>query len=190
MVLLTKEYYTSNMTEIFADDVCSAYLRAGADGKPIAVGFVGKRNSKAFHYYFKSADELYAYVNKWREGIIASTKARAEAKTARKKEQAEYRHTYKEGDILHSSWGFEQTQCEFYQVISTTEKTITIQRIASERLEATSWASEYRTALPNQFLKDYEPTTHKVKVGGTIKFSSYQNANLWDGNKKYCSWYA
>ena len=45
------------------------------------------------------------------------------------KEYKEPEHNIKVGDIFYNSWGYEQTNIDFYQVIKTTKKTITLKGI-------------------------------------------------------------
>ncbi len=38
-------------------------------------------------------------------------------------------HDIKKGDIFYNSWGYEQTNIDYYQVVKTTKKTISLTRI-------------------------------------------------------------
>ena len=50
-------------------------------------------------------------------------------KLAKIKPYSEPKHDIKIGDIFYNSWGYDQTNIDFYQVISTTAKTITLRAI-------------------------------------------------------------
>lgn len=50
-------------------------------------------------------------------------------KLAEIKPYTEPKHNIKPGDIFYNSWGYEQTNIDFYQVVSTTAKTITLRKI-------------------------------------------------------------
>ena len=43
----------------------------------------------------------------------------------------EPKHNIKIGDIFYNSWGYDQTNIDFYQVVATTAKTITLRAIKS-----------------------------------------------------------
>lgn len=60
------------------------------------------------------------------------------------------------GQIFYSSWGYDQTNIDFYKVIRKTAKTIELQQIGQQYVEATSSLSEYVTADPDKILYDYE----------------------------------
>ena len=45
------------------------------------------------------------------------------------KEYEEPKHNIKIGDIFYNSWGYEQTNIDYYQVVKATKKTISLRRI-------------------------------------------------------------
>lgn len=45
------------------------------------------------------------------------------------KEYKEPQHDIKAGDIFYNSWGYEQTNIDYYQVVKATKKTITLKEI-------------------------------------------------------------
>jgi len=107
----------------------------------------------------------------------------------------------KVGDIFYASWGYEQTNVQFYKVVRATEKTVWVQELMQVVIEQTSWASEtVRAGLePKQTWKGYDEETgqaiweeapitrHRIQWSGDyvyIKMNSYKFANLWDGKDK------
>lgn len=97
-------------------------------------------------------------------------------------------HNFQIGDILYSSWGYDQTNVDFYQVVKVTPSTIGIRKIDSD-LKATGFMCGHVTAKPGQFVSD-EVMVKRPDRNGYIKISSYASANKWDGKPKYQSWYA
>ena len=62
------------------------------------------------------------------------------------------------GDLLYSSWGWEQTNIDFYQVVALKGKhTIIIRKIAGEYVGGYSWSGKVRP-LRNHFVGDTEYT--------------------------------
>jgi len=86
------------------------------DGKGGIYGlaFGGKANKPLWHYRFRSPDQFEKQVKE----TIDSRKSHAETMDKRRQERTQYRHTLKEGDILYSSWGYDQTNIDFYQVVA------------------------------------------------------------------------
>ena len=90
----------------------------------------------------------------------------------------------KVGDILEASWGYDQTNVDFYQVTKVTPKMVTVRRIHSHFVGARGGPSE--SVMPNigDFDKYYKPLRRRVQMYSDrpyISISSYASAYLWDG---------
>src|SRR5699024_303951 len=90
------------------------------------------------------------------------------------------RHPLKVGDILVSTWGYEQTNVDFYQVVSFNGKTmVTIQQILSERNASDGFMTYTATPRVGEFVG--EPMRRKVNAHGYINLSSFSGASKWNG---------
>jgi hypothetical protein len=99
------------------------------------------------------------------------------------------------GEIFYSSWGYDQTNIDFYQVIKKTPKTITVRRIRSKSEPAYTMAC-YVMPIKDSFLDSdhpYDtsfgsPMVKKLSVfsDGQVYFkpASYSIATIWDGTRK------
>ena len=122
---------------------------------------------------------------------------REDFKTARKTERLCFTHGYKIGDILYSSWGYDQTNIDWYQVTATTAKTITVCKIESYGTETGFMCGE-TTPRPYVFIPGKTFTRKVTPSYGTgstenkrrISLSSFESARQWDGTPKHNSWYA
>ena len=96
----------------------------------------------------------------------------------------------KKGDILVSSWGYEQTNINFYEVVKATAKTVLLVALRSERHK-------------NDFLQYYAmpilgsgfgtPFRRKIIEYGSEPFcsiSSFEGARLWKGKPEEGTSYA
>lgn len=106
----------------------------------------------------------------------------------------------KVGDILYSSWGYDQTNIEFFKVVKVSEFSVWIQKVGSKVVEVTGWAhqnvvptdsSEYEVRIwekPGEYeTRTYPVKRHKIQEwGGSygVSLSSYSAAFLWDGKPK------
>jgi len=106
-------------------------------------------------------------------------------------------NTPKVGDILISSWGYDQTNVDFYKVlkISPSGKSVSIQRIKGTIAEKGGYMSgEATVAIPHEVAEfDNKVMTKLAKPnrdGYGVKIKNYAWAYLWDGKPHYCSWYA
>lgn len=97
----------------------------------------------------------------------------------------------KVGDILSSSWGYDQTNVDFYKVVGLTAKSVKIVKVGQSIVEQTGWASENVVADPDIVLS--EPVTRRfnpARDGYGVRVSDYAWAYLWDGRPKHQSHYA
>jgi hypothetical protein len=61
-------------------------------------------------------------------------------------------HDYKTGDIIHHSWGYDQTNADFYQVVKVSEKSIWIAQIESTETCDSNLCGKAQP-IPNKFSK-------------------------------------
>lgn len=108
------------------------------------------------------------------------------------------------GTILVSSWGYDQTNIDFYKVVKMTEKMVWIQEVEKEYVKQTGWAhyEVKATNIPKIYTK-FIYTNEGVKVGQKeveapilkkklnesygrfyVRISSFEYAYIWDGKDK------
>ena len=142
------------------------------------LAFWGKQNKPLWHYHFRSQDQL----DKQIQETIQSRKSHVDTMQERRQKRLEYKHNLKEGDILYSSWGYDQTNIDFYQVIEVGEKSVKIRGIGSKIVDS-SPGSDMVAAVPGSF---HGPTmTKMVGQGDVVRISSYASAYPWDGKPKH-----
>ena len=94
----------------------------------------------------------------------------------------------KTAGILVCSWGYEQTNVDFYLVLDIKGQTITLQEIGLKTVEHEGNGMAC-TVLPDPSIKVGEPLKKRVSQYG-VKINSYATARPFNGVAKYCSWYA
>lgn len=158
--------------------------------------FKGKGQKPWFHGSYSRDDLRLTTIENVKRNLRADIERKEAAREARKT----FKNPYEAGDIFYSSWGYDQTNLDFYQVIKTTPKTLTLRPISSERTKGGGCSmSEYRSALKDQFHGEPFRASISVQIGENGKTNHYvvgknifggHMAFLWDGKPKYCSWYA
>jgi hypothetical protein len=92
-------------------------------------------------------------------------------------------------EIYYSSWGYNQTNITYYQIVKSTEKSVVLRKIEGMRCQnEDSLASEVMPIL-NKFDAHYpEPLLKRIQnyFDGNLyfKMSSYEFAFKWDGKPK------
>ncbi|HVJ35173.1 MAG TPA: hypothetical protein VND94_18830 [Terriglobia bacterium] len=101
----------------------------------VLMGFSGKRNKPDFHYSFNNAPLADKYVSEWHQRLQANHTA----KMSRKAERKAYVTALQVDDVLRCSWGYEQTNIDYYQVTRICgRQTIEIRSIAADRVETSN----------------------------------------------------
>lgn len=167
------------------------YLREYATAKGTAfvvLAFHGKAAKPTFHYRYSSAAQRETKVREhfgWR-------RSHAERIERERREQAEKRakgHGLQVGHILRSSWGYDQTNIDYYQVVELVGTcSVRVCKIGSIMTEATGWAMG--KCVPNPDSKMGDPMLRRVGRGGGVRISSCQWASLWDGKQDNWTAYA
>lgn len=89
----------------------------------------------------------------------------------------------KVNDILHSSWGFDQTNATFYLVTKVSKARVTLQELRNiETSEKGNWM--FGTAVPDLTAPKGDPMVKGFKLTGRdyyVRVSSYAGAFLWNG---------
>jgi len=182
---MTREFYIpKGSKEIKAAKTDAvAYINDYADGtKYTAMVFGGKRSKYDKYYGFKTKEARDDYVIKYftdQENLALSKKKWAEDKKAQAEEN---QANYQVGDILVSSWGYDQTNIDYYQVIERTAKMATIQKICKEFLDSGYPSEDKVIPLKDSFVG--KPKKKKIGTYG-ITISSFETASLWDGKPDY-----
>lgn len=113
----------------------------------------------------------------------------AQAKPARRKAAAALspvEEGVEVGDHYYTSWGYDQTNVEFYEVVALGAKSVKVRQVASRYLEAEG-PHDSVVAAAGVYVGEVETKVLRPcgRKGGALSFSSYKSAWLWDGKPKY-----
>lgn len=163
--------------------IISYYKEVKGFKRPCLTVFRGAALKPVLKYYYLSEE--------YRQAEISKLKAEEDQKERIKREhleaQKEFTHSLQIGDILCSSWGFEQTNIDFYQVINVKGKYIIIREIAEKRSYTDSMSGK-TMPIKDEYIG--ESLKMKVYLDNKIRLNSYQWAKKWEGQPKYFSTYA
>lgn len=152
---------------------------------PVCIVFSKKAKNKFWYYGFLNYDSMMKKVKETISNAVSRKKTQEEYKAKRNQP-----HTLKVGDILYASWGYDQTNIDFFKVVDLVGKTqVKIIGVDTE-IESVPGCESQDLATPassssqaniftrkyNPTLKKYEPITLLKKVNGSdnsIRISSY-----------------
>lgn len=100
------------------------------------------------------------------------------------------------GKVFYTSWGYDQTNVEFFEVVRETPSSVVLRRIASEVRDGRLWprpgeyAVDFLLASRQQARERDEARGYSEKLCrkngyGSFKLDSSRRAYEWDGSGKY-----
>ena len=114
---------------------------------------------------------------------VSNLQKSLEYKEAKKQAKKAFKHSYNVGDILYSSWGYNQTNINFYQVTKLIGKTmIELTPIRQNHVQSED-IHDRVVADKDNF--HGESMRCKVNVHNSVKINSYRYASMYDGRPLY-----
>lgn len=149
--------------KLIADDFSSTVYFYDLHNDPVAIGFRGRAQKFSFHIRFKSTEKRAEYVADWME--------KQQERKERRKPAA---RALKIGDVLKSSWGYEQTNINYYLVTKLIgQQSVGIIEIGRE-IEPTSDMTG--ACVPDKTKIIGKPMRKKVD-GDMVRLSSFESAH-------------
>lgn len=153
-----------------------------------AIAYKGSSMKFRWFFSFPSVERCLILINEFFQEYNDELRR----KTAKK----EFTTSLKPGDILVSTWGYDQTNADFYQIIEIRGKKDIIIRQICATVEETGFMCGYAMPRPGVWAHDsllLRKRTGPAYTDGKeerVSITPYSSAYLWDGKKVSCSWYA
>ena len=153
----------------------------------LACGLSGNRSKPDFHYRFNSHEEAVAYIEKWATGCVQRGLDKATSKEHEKTLTARLQEFVSIGDVFYSSWGYDQTNIDYYKVVGFRGKTtLELQRIGGTIVETHYHDSATKVPDLNHPIGEVFTKQAKVnqwdwkngKIDVSVSLNSYSSASL------------
>jgi len=165
-------------------DLNLVVYRYHSRGNNCAIGFSAKRKKPDFRYRFGSEQQREKYISDW----VENNRLVVEEKNKRNTERKNFCHTLNVGDVLYASWGYDQTNIDFFEVVSVkSKKSVVIRELAQEN-DHSGDMSGCTMPIRGEYCDD--AITKRVNIGNRIKLDCSRTASCWDGKPKYYTSYA
>jgi len=176
----------------YTDDKSSvvAWTAPYKGGRTLGIAWTGKRNKPDFFLAFKTNDQAVTYIMDHMKRAAIFEAGKRERAAERRAANAKP-HTLKVGDVLYSSWGYDQTNIDFYEVVDTTDKSVKLWQMAQDTVE-TGMMSGHTTPVTGEYKRYKGAVSNWKRVTGnnSVKVRSFgAYAYPYDGKAKSCSWY-
>jgi len=131
----------------------------------------------------------------WYEAVVKkidngqrASKAALALKEERRAAHKAYRHDYAVGDVLVSSWGYEQTNVDFYKVVVLRGSTqVVLVKVGQDAVENSAGMQGTTTPKPDVVVGAPSKPL-RVGPGGYVRMG-HRSAHRWDGNPQFWSSY-
>ena len=115
-------------------------------GKVAAIAYGGKRCKHDWHYSFSDTQALQRRIEDLVAGYEAAAKRKAELRAERNGP-----HNVQVGDVFVCSWGYDQTNIDYYQVTRVMGAMVEVREIARQS-EQTEWLQGNCVPAPGKFI--------------------------------------
>lgn len=148
--------------------------------RPVAIAYAGKRRKCDWHYTFSSRERLEKRVSDYVDAQLEAARVRRE----RKQKRVGFRHTLKVGDVLVCTWGYEQTNVDFYEVTRLVghARVMVEARPISQLSNETDTDRGFCVPLPGQYIG--RAKRYRVAEGNRIKVESFAYARPAEYDEK------
>lgn len=170
-------------TEIFCNDdlPAIAFLQESTTGMVVElIGLSGQRRKPAFWFNFRSMEQAESYLKRWQESLIRNAEAKAERRAEKAAKMAEPQTALKVGDVLVASWGYEQTNFDYYEVTRLVGKRSVELRELKQSRQLTAWLQGDCVPLKGHYTNE-PPMVKRVDDNGVVKV---RNWGVWARKKK------
>lgn len=141
--------------------------------KIYGVAFAGKAGKPLWLYSFRNKEDRRKRI----EETIASSLNRLQHKSEREEKKRTFKHTLKPGDVLYTSWGYDETHVDFYEVVEVRGKSVVVCPISKSTV---SEGRGYDQVAPVPGDCRGEAMTKRVTESNSVKIEGHY-AGLWHG---------
>lgn len=180
-------------------------LSINIKGQPVArlLKFLSAGKNKGTYkliegYYFANEDRRKNWISEKIKGINSTHKLVQNRKDLKSDIRKNMKHDFKAGDVYYNSWGYDQTNIDFYLIVEVKEKSVIIQRIGEQVVER-SEGFMCASVMPDIDCKIGKPETKIIQFylsndNKPIYYikSSYGSISKYEKGEKgvYKSWHA
>jgi len=148
-----------------------------------AAAFIGRRSKPEWHFRFTDEEAREKSIEQFFAGRESYATYKAEQKANRKSRALEV------GDILRSTWGYEQTNVDFYQVTRLVGKTMVEIRQIGSRITEDLYMQGECWPVPDHFIGPPMRKRPSSYDGKSVSITSFSSAFKMepDENGEYAS---
>lgn len=148
----------------------------------LAVMYRGTAAKAENHTLYRTEEQRAKAVSEFFKSVQASQQFRAQQRAERAKP-----NTLKVGDIVYTSWGYDQTNTDFYAIVRVSGRCVWVRPIASDYEATGHMCGNCWPSMPIRYTG--EESKHIVQHGNCLSINGH-GASLETGRSHYSSSYA
>lgn len=161
-----------------------------AEGRPAYALFVGASAKPRFYYAAKTlAAAVDALQGHWKAAEASfARKAAAKAERAEKRAGLRASDHFMVGDVLVNTWGYDQTNVDYYQVTEVGARSVMVRAIEAKTADDGNQTMTGRSQ-PDRYKFTGPAMRKQLSEDGSIRFE-FGGCRKWDGKASRYSYYA
>ena len=168
----------------YEDAGIEIWIENREDDKPVAIAFPIKGKNSIWYYGFRSKESMQKKIDALIEGRI---KWKEEVKKRRAERYQP--HNVKVGDIFYSSWGYDQTNIDYFKITKLIGKNkVEYAKVSTNILydnDSTLHKSQDKTTPGSNVGKSVRGLINMTGGRPSISIESFASAYPWDGKPLY-----
>jgi len=158
-----------------------SYWEWEAHGRHYLLMFKGKARKPWIHQTFRTDDSRQGVIEYNIDNLAASERA----KKALRDEKKAWKHGVQVGQFFYASWGYDQTNVDFYQVVEVKGKTVQVRKV-QKQVESCSRGSEMVAPQTDAFIGDVMKKRPQMGYKNQPSLAmGHHHAYLWDGRARH-----
>ena len=162
-------------------------------GKVLSTGKNKGTFKQIWGYYYNKVEDRDLKAELTYNNVKANLESELKAKEVLKSRINDFNIEELKGKVFYTSWGYDQTNVDFYQVMDVTKKMAVVRKITQSIVEGSGgmMCCNVKPNL-NDFIGNEEKKLIKVQGFGVIICNGRYNLREYTSGEKgtYCSWYA
>lgn len=170
-----RRFVPNDADMIWTHENGSAVYIHDVNGVLYGTAFTGTAGNPTWNYRFRTAENRAKTI----DDFIASVAHHVDLVAARRAEKASWANPLKPGDILYTSWGYDQTNVEFYAVTRVSGKRVWIREIAATYTETGFMSGRTKPVLPIEYIGPESMHVARGSGNGGAAVKINESATAW-----------
>lgn len=139
----------------------------------------GKYRPEVCEYFYRYSNQLdrEAKIVKDIEYIKMGEQKEQERKNARAEMKRNFTNPFKVGQLFYDSWGYEQTNIDFFQVVEVGKMSVMLRPIGQELVRTSGWMSEWVRPAVGKFTGEpFRRIIQISKYSGSVYLNGFRGS--------------